>query len=115
MRYFYMGMSIRLRRIGLVFLLAGCGSESSPMQTCSPPPYTEYTCQPILTGSSGCIGGPMWSPYTGNPSLDAAVRQDDADKTFPGGCLATIPDCSGARARRFMCSAGATPIWVELL
>jgi hypothetical protein len=80
------------------------------------PRQTTYTCEPVPTGTDGCIGGPKWFERQ-NP--DGPIHQDDPDKTFPLECYADIPDCSGffrGALRRFHCGpSGMGPEWAELL
>lgn len=98
----------------MLVLAAACDSD-----VCDAPERTRYSCEPVPTGSMGCVGGPTWEP---SRSADDELRQDDPALTFPIGCRAEIPDCSGfypANPRPFVCSSnplensGAS--WSELL
>ncbi len=82
---------------------------------CDLPETTTYSCQPVAASSSGCQGGPMWQPKASDAG---PPRQDDPGLTFPIGCSAEIPDCSGPQgsSRTFECITGSGQgLWIELL
>jgi len=100
---------------GLLLVVVGCHGSSTQGVACTPPTVTTYDCQPIVAGSAGCVGGPVWTPSKSSSPIDAAPRTEDLDKTFPAHCIATIPDCGccyGGTGRQFECM-GTT--WLELL
>lgn len=85
----------------LALLIAGCSDERDPF-ACELPDRTQYGCEPLPTGAYGCIGGPKWVGR-----VDNEAHQDDPDATFPVGCHAQIPDCSGyyrGSLRSFECA-----------
>ena len=91
-----------------VVSLAACADTPE----CRAPDHTTYTCEPIPAGGDGCVGGPIWRPKN---SGNAAAQQNDPALTFPLGCTASIPDCSGTypgAARQFTCENDG---WSELL
>lgn len=105
--------------IGRIFvtvaLWSGCGGSDASDDTvikCEAPDHTTYTCVPLALGSVGCHGGPTWM-------RDGDVHQDDADQSYPKGCMAMIPDCSSTYSggREFVCGVGAdgSSGWGELL
>ena len=89
------------RALLVAMLAASCGDR------CELPERTRYTCKPLPAGSAGCVGGPVWIERDGDEK-----HHDDPDKTFPNGCRAEVPECSGfyEGGRRFECTSGQ---WIE--
>jgi hypothetical protein len=100
-----------MRRLVIV-IAVGC---SSPEPLCKLSPHTTYACEPVASGSLGCIGGPRWrSDYP--PGDEGPLQQDDPETVFPTNCVAHIPDCSPfykGSERGFQCMSDGT--WSELL
>lgn len=55
-------------------------SDAKPQFECQKSPF--IFCQPVATGTSGCVGDPG--------SADSFLRRLPADKTYPEGCLANF-------------------------
>ena len=93
-----------MRFVALSALLLSSFSCSG---ACDAPAHTMYSCEPMLPGTSGCVGGPYWTD-------DGERYQEDLDKIFPEQCIATIPDCSldSPRPRSFICVGSG---WAENL
>lgn len=88
----------------LLLCLAGCQDVFG----CGAPDDVEYKCQPVASGSPGCVGGPTIYDGAGHPVVL------DADKTFPFGCIASLPQCyeDGSGAEGAIClQSGDTGEW----
>lgn len=69
----------------LVWVALGLGGCESVLG-CNAPGEVEYNCQPIATGSPGCIGGPTYFD-------DGKRITADTEQTFPANCGASLPVC----------------------
>lgn len=77
-------------RFVVVVLLAAC-TTSPPAETnhCPAPPEPTFSCEPIASGSVGCIGS---CRHGCDVAEDVPTSIDDA--TFPVGCTETLTVCT---------------------
>ena len=88
--------------VGLSFAATSCGDDP-----CVDPDHTLYDCEPIHAGP--CAGSP---PYL----RDGATTRDDLDKTYPAGCTARVPQCTGpSRGERDAFECQPNGGWAALL
>lgn len=70
----------------LLLALIGCQADGDADYCPAPSTVEAVGCDPIPSGSRGCVGGPM---------IDD-TQQLDPDATYPVGCKVTMPWCLGA-------------------
>jgi len=105
-----------MSRVLCVLLVSVGACGGSDEYECHAPDHTTFMCEPLPSGSDGCMGGPRWTAAGPASSVDAAVHQEAPDSIFPAGCYAKIPDCGTFQSGRlFQCSMVSGWVWVELL
>ena len=98
----------KLASMLVVLFIGSCGESDK----CAAPTETTFSCDPLTSASSGCLGGPMWRSIFGPE--DAPLQQQAASAIFPKGCVAEIPECSPVHhaTRTFTCDGTS---WSEPL
>jgi hypothetical protein len=95
-----------------ILAAAACGSDDD--FECVAPRETTYSREPIVDGTPGCAGGPVWTSVHDNHAMHA----DDPDQVFSVGTRATVPECACCypSGRTFECGvSNGVYGWDELL